>query len=61
MSNAELKNLEDKIINDPSASFWLKKQIQNTKDRDPVDALSDIEVLSFILRLRLNGLMAKDD
>ena len=59
MANSELNELEEKIKNDPSASFWLKKQIQETKDRDPVDALSDIEVLSFVLRLRLDGLMTK--
>jgi hypothetical protein len=41
---------EIKIINDPSASFWLKKQITALQNRDIVDGLNDAEILVEILK-----------
>lgn len=48
--------LEDSIVNDPGASFWLKEQLSNTKRRDPVDALNDAEALVLVLKERLQSM-----
>lgn len=45
---------QQKILNDPTASFWLKKAVQQMADRDPVDALHDAEELVILLRARWN-------
>lgn len=40
---------KERILNDPSASYWLKSQVRIIKERDPVDALSDALVLVKLL------------
>lgn len=47
---------EQAIQFDPSASFWLKEQLNVTKERDPVDALNDAEALVIVLKARLEPL-----
>ncbi|ENL3888464.1 hypothetical protein [Vibrio cholerae] len=47
-------NLEQTLLSDPSTSNWLKEQLDLTKNRDPVDALNDAEVLVTVLESRLN-------
>lgn len=46
---------EREILNDPSASYWLKRLITSTKERDPVDCLNDLDVLRAILEARIEG------
>jgi hypothetical protein len=43
----------EQILEDPSASFWLKSTVHTALDRDPVDALNDALVLAAILDGRL--------
>jgi len=43
-SEAAIKN----ILNDPSASYWLKNAIKQLKQRDSVDAMHDINRLKDI-------------
>lgn len=52
--------LEESIVNDLSASFWLKEQLSNTKRRDPVDALNDAEALVLVLKERLQSMGFND-
>lgn len=47
-------NLEQTLLSDPSTSNGLKEQLDLTKNRDPVDALNDAEVLVTVLESRLN-------
>ncbi|MBD1389456.1 hypothetical protein IC617_08455 [Neiella sp. HB171785] len=44
---------EQAIAYDPSTSYWLKEQLDVTKQRDPVDALNDAEALVTALKARL--------
>lgn len=49
-----LTNLKvQQILNDPSASDWLKTALRAQLERDPVDAANDADVLAEILRLKL--------
>ena len=48
------KSLETRILEDPSASRWLKEQINITSERDIVDAMSDAEALLMVLHARWN-------
>jgi len=48
------KQLIGAIINDPGASFWLKNAVTALQDRDPVDALHDVEILLEFCRLRVD-------
>ena len=45
----------DDVLSDPSASFWLKQAINESLNRDPVDAINDAEVLVAVLHNRLEG------
>lgn len=38
------------IIEDPTASDWLKAALLSALDRDPVDAAADAEILAAALR-----------
>ena len=40
------------ILNDPSASYWLKNALRSATRRDIVDALNDAETLLAILQDR---------
>lgn len=48
------QSLENKLLSDPSASFWLKEQIQTTDKRDIIDAMADAEALLMVLHARWN-------
>ncbi|WP_252011291.1 hypothetical protein [Vibrio sp. SCSIO 43140] len=41
------------LLNDPSTSNWLKQQLQESKNRDPLDALNDAEILVSVLTANL--------
>jgi hypothetical protein len=43
---------ENNIATDPSASKWLKDLIEETKSRDVVDTINELEVLMIILTQR---------
>jgi hypothetical protein len=46
------------ILNDPSASYWLKDALRSALRRDIVDALNDAEALLAILQDRFSKLSA---
>ena len=41
---------------DPCASYWLKERIKELQERDPFDALRDIETLNWIFSMRTEEL-----
>ena len=51
-----IDTLEQELQYDPSASFWLKEQLEVTKGRDIVDAITDAELLVLVLKSRLGSL-----
>jgi hypothetical protein len=48
-------SLCDEIPNDATASYWLKAALSSALRRDPVDAVTDAEVLVMALRERCTG------
>ena len=42
----------DEVLADPAASNWLKRALQSSLSRDPVDAAHDSEVLAQLLGRR---------
>lgn len=48
----DVKFIEETIINDPAASFWLKEQIKESANRDILDVLNDVDILRSILTIR---------
>lgn len=51
-----IDTLEQELQHDPTASFWLKEQLEVTKGRDIVDAITDAELLVLVLKSRLESL-----
>jgi len=47
------------ILVDPSASYWLKKTLQECLKRDVCDAATDAELLGRILRQRANDALGR--
>jgi hypothetical protein len=43
------------ILDDYSASIWLKTAICTLESRDPVDAVSDVEALLALAKARMEG------
>ncbi len=41
-------NIPD-ILDDQSCSFWLKESLKTALERDPIDAVNDVEILMFAL------------
>jgi hypothetical protein len=48
-------NLCEEIRNDSAASEWLKAALDSALKRDPVDAVTDAEILVMALRERCTG------
>lgn len=48
-----IDTLEQELQYDPSASFWLKEQLEVTKGRDLFGAITDAELLVLVLKSRL--------
>jgi hypothetical protein len=44
----------DEYLEDPAASDWFKMVLSSALQRDPVDALNDVEILASILRYQLD-------
>lgn len=41
------------VLNDPSASYWLKNAVKSSLERDPLDALQDAQLLAALMDIRL--------
>lgn len=52
--NCEWKQEALEILEDGSASNWLKEAIKSLAKRDPVDAANDAETLKAIMDMRAN-------
>jgi hypothetical protein len=50
-----LEIVGEEILDDPSASDWLKGALRSALERDPVDALNDALVLAATLEERLRA------
>lgn len=48
---------EEEILDDPSASDWLKGALRSALERDPVDALNDALLLAATLEERLRAVL----
>lgn len=46
-------NLKQSILSDPSASFWLKTAVTQLENRDPCDAIADVEILYQLVTMRM--------
>jgi hypothetical protein len=42
----------DELLADPAASYWLKRALQSSLSREPVDAARDSDVLARLLGRR---------
>lgn len=47
------------VLNDPSASYWLKDALQSSLSRDPIDAANDTELLARLLSQRSQDVLAQ--
>lgn len=54
LNASELFN--QRVLNDPSTSKWVREQWWNLSKRDVVDALNDLEILQLMLTNKLHGL-----
>ena len=54
LNASELFN--QRVLNDPSTSKWVREQWGNLSKRDVVDALNDLEILQLMLTNKLYGL-----
>jgi len=48
----------DEVLADPAASLWLKRALQSSLSRDPVDAASDSNVLARMLERRCDEILS---
>lgn len=48
----------DEVLADPAASFWLKRALQSSLCRDPVDAAHDSDVLARLLGRRCGEILS---
>ena len=55
------RELADRVIDTPAASFFLKDALNKSLQRDPVDALADAECLLEICRGRCNEALGKEN
>jgi hypothetical protein len=56
--NPEITIDEELILCDPSTSKWLKEQIVQTKDRDIINSIDDVEILLVLLNQRFLSLVS---
>lgn len=57
--DTEMSNKKAQIVYNPQYSFWIKKAVQELDDRDPVDALRDVEILKSFLEEKLADIQAQ--
>lgn len=48
----------DEVLADPAASYWLKRALQSSLGRDPVDAARDSDVLARLLGRRCDEILS---
>ena len=60
MSSAPAQVELSDILQDPSASDWLKAALRTALERDPVDALNDALALAGVLEEKLRGALDLD-
>ena len=48
----------DEVLEDPSASLWLKTALRSALCRDPVDAAHDSEILARLLAERCDHILS---
>lgn len=58
-ADLEVAALEDLVVNDVTASYWIKQAYLELKNRDPVDAINDLEILSAIFNHRCEQALRK--
>ncbi len=44
-----------------STSYWLKAQLLELQNRDPLDALKDADILAQVCKVRVDELMKRDE
>lgn len=47
----------ENVLGDPCTSYWLRSAIDALRERDPVDALGDVEVLHKLMQARWERLV----
>lgn len=57
-SLAEIDAEFERVLTDPTTSFWLKEALSTARRRDPVDAEGDAELLLNLLQVRGRVLLA---
>jgi hypothetical protein len=50
---------EEDVLNDFSASYWLKNALSSALQRDPIDVSRDAELLARLLRERADALLTR--
>lgn len=58
----QLKKIDDEIngaLKHPAASFWLKKALRESQNRDPSDAAYDADMLADLLKRRLDAVLGR--
>ncbi len=53
-----MKFTKEEILTNPAFSYWVKDALRTIEDRDPVDALRDLNILKFYIEDKLD-LLAK--
>ena len=48
----------DDVLADPAASYWLKRALQSSLSRDPVDAARDSDLLARLLGRRCDEVLS---
>ncbi|MBP0617896.1 hypothetical protein [Jiella mangrovi] len=57
-----LKDVDDQIdwvLENQRMSAWLRQSLRSARDRDPVDILNDLYLLSYLLKRRADAQIAK--
>lgn len=49
---SDSSSLEQDLLADPACSYWLRERLRDTRQRDPVDALRDAQLLVDVLEQR---------
>jgi hypothetical protein len=53
----DLSGIDD-VLADPAASYWLKRALQSSLSRDPVDAARDSDLLARLLGRRCDEVLS---
>ena len=61
MNASALESSVEELLQDESASQWLKAALRTALERDPADALNDVLLLAGMLEERLRGVLELND